>query len=121
MKVKSAVNQSYGETGEDVPLSVPQYLEAAKELVDKSTNRPHCRMLLSPVRPLEDGCSDYLDVIREPMDLGTIRHRLETGNFYETMGDVAADMRLTFKNALMYNEEGSTIFKWASDAMQMFE
>jgi len=121
MKAKTTVSQTYGETGEDVPLCIPQYLEAAKELVDKSTNRPHCRMLLSPVRPLEDGCSDYLDVIREPMDLGTIRHRLETGSFYETMGDVAADMRLTFKNALMYNEEGSTIFKWASDALQMFE
>ena len=35
-----------------------------------------------PVNPEEDGCPDYLEVIKHPIDLGTIRDRVDSG-FYE--------------------------------------
>ena len=54
------------------------------------------------------------------MDLGTIRSRLETGR-YATLGEVADDVRLTFRNALTYNEEGGSISKMASEAREAFE
>jgi Bromodomain/Cytosine specific DNA methyltransferase replication foci domain len=56
---------------------------------------------LSPVTP--DQCPDYADRIRTPMDYGTIRERLTSGNHYTSALQIAEDVRLIAKNCLEYN------------------
>ncbi|KAJ1465733.1 Bromodomain-containing protein, partial [Baffinella frigidus] len=84
-------------------------------LMEKLMDKPQCRLFLNPVDPVADGCADYLEVIRDPLDLGTIRARLEA-NSYSTMGEMADEVRLTFRNALTFNEDGSNLSKWATEA-----
>lgn len=45
---------------------------------------------------------DYHDVIKEPMDLGTIRKKL-SHNYYSGVRDFAYDMNLVWKNCYKYN------------------
>lgn len=40
-----------------------------------------------PVDPELDGCPDYLSVVEHPIDLGTIRNRLQTG-FYQVRNTI---------------------------------
>jgi hypothetical protein len=43
------------------------------------------------------GLTDYFDIIKEPMDMGTVKSKLEQRE-YATPADFAADMRLIFSN-----------------------
>lgn len=51
------------------------------------------------------GLTDYLDVIKRPMDLGTVRKQLEQG-VYSTPHECAADVRLIWDNCRLYNPGG---------------
>lgn len=48
------------------------------------------------------GLSDYPSVIKRPMDLGTVKLRLEEGG-YATPHDIASDVRLIWENCRTYN------------------
>lgn len=45
---------------------------------------------------------DYHDIIKQPMDLGTIKQRLETNQYYSAK-DCIRDFQLMFKNCYTYN------------------
>jgi hypothetical protein len=49
---------------------------------------------------------DYPEIIEKMMDLGTIKRRLERGN-YSTSHQVAEDIRLVWYNCMTYNVDGS--------------
>ncbi|MCD7460155.1 hypothetical protein HAX54_042964 [Datura stramonium] len=57
---------------------------------------------LVPVDPLQYNIPDYFTIIRKPMDLGTVKAKLD-GNAYFDVDEFAADVRLTFTNAMKYN------------------
>ena len=61
---------------------------------------------LKPVDPEALGLHDYFKVIKEPMDLGTVRTRL-AGGFYQGAEEMADAVHLTFSNAMLYNPAGS--------------
>lgn len=54
------------------------------------------------------GLNDYLDIVKKPMDLGTIKNKIET-NEYETIEDIANDIRLVWTNCMLYNRDGSEV------------
>merc|ERR1712216_416077 len=55
---------------------------------------------------------DYPTIIKRPMDLGTVRKRLDNGE-YMSVQQVAEDVDLTFKNAMTYNVDDSWIYQAA--------
>lgn len=57
---------------------------------------------LVPVDPIQYNIPDYFTIIRKPMDLGTVKAKLD-GNVYFDVDEFAADVRLTFANAMKYN------------------
>jgi hypothetical protein len=59
-------------------------------------------------------------VVKEPMDLGTVRTRL-LGGFYTGAEEMADAVHLTFSNAMMYNPAGSIPHEDAKKCMAMFE
>jgi len=67
---------------------------------------------LEPVDPIKLGIPDYLNIIKHPMDLQTIEHRLGKHN-YKSPDDVRSDVDLMISNALLYNQPGSDICKMA--------
>ncbi|KAI0344708.1 Bromodomain-containing protein [Trametopsis cervina] len=56
---------------------------------------------------------DYHDVIKQPMDLSTMEHKLDT-NQYPTLESFLADAQLIFDNCRTYNSEGSSYYKNAT-------
>lgn len=45
---------------------------------------------------------DYYDIIKQPMDLGTIKERLET-NYYYSATECIQDFNQMFTNCYIYN------------------
>ena len=72
--------------------------------------RPESFAFRQPVDWKNLGLVDYLDIIKHPMDLGTIKANLEAGK-YETPEQVAADVRLVWSNCMTYNSDGSEVWK----------
>ncbi|KAL6656581.1 hypothetical protein ACP70R_004361 [Stipagrostis hirtigluma subsp. patula] len=73
-----------------------------------------------PVDPVLYGIPDYFDVIRHPMDLGTVKKKL-TNKQYVSTSEFAADVRLTFSNAMKYNPPGNDVHSIAEQLNRIFE
>ena len=65
----------------------------------------------SPVNPEELGLPDYFNVIKKPMDLSTIKKRLEDGT-YTNPQEYVDDMWLMFNNAWTYNKKTSKVIQF---------
>lgn len=74
----------------------------------------------APVEVERLGLHDYHAVIKSPMDLGTVRARL-AAKAYPSHDAFAADVRLTFSNALRYNPAGHDVHIFAGDLLASFE
>jgi len=60
------------------------------------------------VDPTALGILDYFDVIEKPMDLGTVQTKVESFQ-YKNLKEFAADVRLVYDNALLYNPDGTDV------------
>jgi len=58
------------------------------------------------------GLLDYLDIIKTPMDLGTVKKNLKA-NKYKFVEDAIVDIQLVWENCKTYNAQGSWIWKLA--------
>jgi hypothetical protein len=73
------------------------------------------------------GRSSVLDqIIQKPMDLGTIRDKMEVkdtkdGAGYKHIQDVCDDIRLVFSNAMTYNQVGTDVHVMAKTLSEKFE
>ncbi|GBG65178.1 hypothetical protein CBR_g49972 [Chara braunii] len=78
---------------------------------------------LKPVDVEGLGLHDYFDVIKKPMDLGTIRDRMDAtdGTRYEHPQQICDDIRLVFSNAMTYNQEGTDVYVMARTLSEKFE
>eukprot|EP01090_Pellita_catalonica_P013379 TRINITY_DN314_c0_g2_i1.p1 TRINITY_DN314_c0_g2~~TRINITY_DN314_c0_g2_i1.p1 ORF type:complete len:466 (+),score=102.87 TRINITY_DN314_c0_g2_i1:207-1604(+) len=66
------------------------------------------------------GIPDYHTIIKHPMDLGTINTKLSNGEYVDEL-DFATDVRLVWKNALLYNQPKSDIAGMTRTLMELFE
>lgn len=66
------------------------------------------------------GLHDYHLVVKNPMDLGTVKSKLSKG-FYAGPFEFASDIRLTFNNALIYNPRGHLVHNFADLLLKQFE
>jgi hypothetical protein len=73
-----------------------------------------------PVDPIELGLPDYFEVIKKPMDLGTVHKKLDNGA-YHAIDDFHNEVNLTFDNAMAYNEEGTVVYDMAKELKVKFE
>ena len=80
-------------------------------------------IFLKPVDPVYWEIPDYFDVIKHPMDLGTINKRLEMDDYYteQNYQKYAADVRLVWSNAMTYNKEDDVVYKMARIMSREFE
>ncbi|CAO2036552.1 unnamed protein product [Urochloa humidicola] len=74
----------------------------------------------APVEVERLGLHDYHTVIKSPMDLGTVKDNLAAGR-YASHDAFAADVRLTFSNALRYNPVGHEVHTFAGALLASFE
>ena len=68
----------------------------------------------NPVDPVRDGAEHYLDIIKNPMDFGTMRKKLNE-NQYNDVKEFVADVHLICENAIRFNGENSMYAFMAQD------
>lgn len=73
-----------------------------------------------PVDPVALNIPDYFSIISNPMDLGTVRSKLEK-SLYSGTDEFAADVRLTFSNAMLYNPPTNDVHSIALTLNRIFE
>ncbi|XP_072512346.1 histone acetyltransferase p300 isoform X2 [Notamacropus eugenii] len=73
-----------------------------------------------PVDPQLLGIPDYFDIVKSPMDLSTIKRKLDTGQYQEPWQYVD-DIWLMFNNAWLYNRKTSRVYKYCSKLAEVFE
>ncbi|XVF54646.1 hypothetical protein PTKIN_Ptkin05aG0197900 [Pterospermum kingtungense] len=74
----------------------------------------------NPVDVVKLNIPDYFTVIKHPMDLGTVKKKIASGQYLSPL-DFAADVRLTFSNAMTYNPPGNDVHYMAETLSKYFE
>lgn len=91
----------------------------------------HCKKILSSIMshkwslpfntPVDTAMyPDYLESVTTPMDLGTIRKRIESSH-YAHPEEFLSDARLVFDNARAYNKPGSDVYVMANTLQEKFQ
>lgn len=96
-------------------------LGKAKEIVKQIRKLPNADAFAEPVDWEGLKLDDYLDVIKTPMDLGTIVRRLDNGGHYASVEAIFQDVELVWHNAMMYNMEGSAVHEAARKLRSLAE
>lgn len=73
-----------------------------------------------PVDPSALGIPDYFDIIKKPMDLSTIKRKLDTGQYTDPW-DYVDDVWLMFDNAWIYNRKTSRVYRYCTKVLQSFQ
>ncbi|CAN0012736.1 unnamed protein product [Ectocarpus sp. 6 AP-2014] len=95
-------------------------LQQVSKIVNSFFNKPETLAFREPVNPKAMGIPDYPQIVKNPMDLGTVRTKLEEGR-YERAEDVARDVRLIWSNCILYNSPGSEFGLLAAGLAKKFE
>lgn len=85
-------------------------------IVEALLKHPSGHIFASAVDPVLFNLPDYFDIVKNPMDLGSIKKRLEKVGGVDPYRDpyqVAADVSLVFENAILYNPKEHDIHRVA--------
>ncbi|WOK97944.1 transcription factor GTE4 [Canna indica] len=116
---KHSVEESDYKTSSEKKIYANAF-KSCRSLLEKLMKHKHGWVFNKPVDVEALGLYDYFSIIKHPMDLGTVKSRL-TSNFYETPDEFAADVRLTFRNAMTYNPKGQDVHIMAEQLSNIFE
>ena len=83
------------------------------KIFETMENDPQALDFLSPVDYVALGILDYPTIITQPMDLGTVKKKLENSE-YKIFKDFMSDIILIWNNCKTYNQPGSEIVKMAN-------
>ncbi|KAL4036618.1 hypothetical protein IC575_000178 [Cucumis melo] len=107
-------------------LQVPNSFEVGNlkktcaQILNKLMKQKYGLIFNKPVDVVGLGLHDYYDIIKHPMDLGTVKSTLSK-NLYDSPLEFAEDVRLTFNNAMMYNPKGHEVHVLAEQWLAKFE
>lgn len=107
-----------GKKGKAAPATAE--MKRCVQILGRLRRHKDCWIFLEPVDVEKWALHDYHQIIGRPMDLGTVKKNLDAGA-YASPDDFAADVRLTFTNALTYNPQGHDVYKWAAYLLGWFD
>ncbi|KAJ1963380.1 hypothetical protein GGI12_002084 [Dipsacomyces acuminosporus] len=90
------------------------------KIVRKVSKHPSAFPFLRPVDVILDGCPTYYDVIKHPMDLGTMRRKVDSGR-YDDVDEFKADMDKMLRNCYTFNPVGTPVYNLGKDVEAAFE
>lgn len=93
----------------------------ARELIKTMMSKPTSYLFNQPVDPIALEIPTYYDVIKEPMDLKTVQEKVRGSTLYSNLLQFAEDVRLTFKNAMLFNPAGHFVHTSAQTLLEDFE
>ncbi|CAA2972000.1 transcription factor GTE4 isoform X1 [Olea europaea subsp. europaea] len=94
--------------------------KSCSALLERLMKHKHGWVFNKPVDTVSLGLHDYFDIIKNPMDLGSVKAKLNQ-NVYKSPLEFAEDVRLTFRNALTYNPKEQDVYMMAEQLSKIFE
>jgi len=94
--------------------------KAAKRILNFMWKLHGANHFHEPVNPIAWNIPDYPEVVKNPMDLGTIRQKLNTCA-YKNCKEFVNDMNLVFSNCILYNGETSEFGILAKNLREEFK
>lgn len=88
-------------------------------ILEKLMNHKFGWIFNQPVDPVKLMIPDYFSIISKPMDLGSIKKKLETME-YNFVTEFIDDVRLTFANAMQYNPSSNDVHIIANKLNNIF-
>ncbi len=118
----------------DLPEYAPQHsskpkgrltesLNACSEILKELFSKKHANYAWPFYKPVDTdlpNLADYRKVIKTPMDLGTIKNKMESRE-YGSGAEFAADVRLIFTNCYKYNPPDHEVVQMARKVQDVFE
>ena len=102
-------------------LRCEQLHRALRQLVQRLMQHPlNQNWFNEPVDPIRLNLPDYFAIVREPMDLGTVKSRL-AAFAYSDVPALAADVRRVFDNAQRYNPPRNAVHRAAAELARDFD
>ena len=90
-----------------------------QSVMNKICARSISQVFYYPIDPIQDNCPNYFDIVKNPMDLGTIRRNLRN-NKYTSVAEWKRDMELVWSNSILFNTEDSTVGVMALDLQKYY-
>lgn len=87
---------------DDPQAQMTRYMERCREILKELQEKDAQGIFAAPVDPVALGIPTYFDVIKKPMDLGTIKTKMDNEEI-DSPEEFADLVRLTFQNAITFN------------------
>lgn len=98
-------------------------LKACNEILKELFSKKHFNYAWPFYKPVDAewlGLHDYHDIIKKPMDLGTVKQKMDNRE-YKTATEFAADVRLIFTNCYKYNPPDHDVVAMGRKLQDVFE
>ncbi|KAI9312583.1 hypothetical protein BX666DRAFT_1984486 [Dichotomocladium elegans] len=134
----SALTEKHAELSKASPSAAPPTpVSVSPKVIDKKPERPksekekcaavlaktmesrHAYEFLRPVDPVRHGIPTYFQIIKKPIDLGTIKSKLKT-NQYQSSSQFDDDVRLMFRNCFTFNKPGEFVYNQGKQLEQVY-
>ena len=96
-----------------------KYKKEPQSVLGALLQHQHGWVFNSSVDPVELGLPDYFEIIKKPMDFGSISEKLRLGE-YRSLDHFYVDVSLEFDNAMPYNEPGTVAHDMAVEMTTLF-
>jgi bromodomain-containing factor 1 len=96
-----------------------KFCHATFREMTKQSNQAFAWPFMTPVDPIALGIPDYFEVVKTPMDLSTVKQKLDNKQ-YANCDDFAADVELIFKNCYSYNPPDSDVYAMCQKLEEVF-
>jgi hypothetical protein len=89
------------------------------ELTNRMMHMDLCKPFKDKVDPVRDGAPDYHTIVKQPMDLTTVRRSL-MNNEYKNITEWFTAVNLIWSNAMLYNRSGTILCIMAQEMEMWF-
>ena len=100
--------------------AIKPWEKAGKKLMNMLWRTTHAWIFHEPVDPIKLDIEDYFDIIKRPMDFGTIKKKLNN-NAYDGGKDFLEDVELVFQNCRDYNKPGSDAYVMCDSVWDVYQ
>ncbi|KAM3619468.1 uncharacterized protein V6R79_008716 [Siganus canaliculatus] len=108
---------------EDKKVRLPVQLRCCSDILKEMLSKRHYAYawpFYTPVDAVALDLHDYHDIIKQPMDLSTVRKKMDQRE-YANAKEFAADVRLMFSNCYKYNPPSHEVVYMARKLQDIFE
>ena len=119
-RVVRNVDHEMAYTTQKLPKNIMDSLKKCKNILASLKKHRCSAPFLRPVDPITLNCPDYFEIIKEPMDLGTVEKKLRNNSYTSPYG-FFTDVRKIWSNAFTYNPRNSPVYNMTLEISHYFE